>query len=70
MKTIKSLLRYAMLLIVVVIGGSCLTSCNSFDDNPTVKEVTLEDALKEGNIVVLTFSVDGTDITKSLQRES
>ena len=61
MKTIKSLLRYAMLLIVVVMGGSCLTSCSSSDDNPTVKEVTLEDALKEGNIVVLSFNLNGED---------
>ena len=40
MKTIKYLLRYAMLLIVVVMGASCLTSCNTVDDNPVAKEVS------------------------------
>ena len=61
MKTIKYLLRYAMLLIAIVIGGSFLTSCSSADDNPVAKEVTLEDALNNGTIVVLFFNVNGED---------
>ena len=61
MKTIKYLLRYAMLLIAIVIGGSFLTSCSSADDNPVAKEVTLEDALNDGTIVVLFFNVNGED---------
>lgn len=50
----------AMLLMVTVIGGSCLTSCNS-DDNHAESEMTLEDALKNGTIVVLTFNINGED---------
>jgi len=60
MKTIKRFLCGAMLLMVTVIGGSCLISCNS-DDNNAGSEVTLEDALKDGTIVVLTFNVNGED---------
>lgn len=61
MKTMKKFLCYAMLLTVVVIGGSCLSSCSSNDDNPTVREVTLEDALNDGTIVALTFNLNGED---------
>ena len=50
-----------MLLIAIVIGGSFLTSCSSADDNPVAKEVTLEDALNDGTIVVLFFNVNGED---------
>jgi len=60
MKTIKRFLCGAMLLIATVIGGSCLTSCNS-DDNHAESEMTLEDALKNGTIVVLTFNINGED---------
>ena len=49
-----------MLLIATVISGSCLTSCNS-DDNNAKSEMTLEDALKNGTIVVLTFNINGED---------
>jgi len=56
----KRFLCGAMLLIATVIGGSCLTSCNS-DDNHAESEMTLEDALKNGTIVVLTFNINGED---------
>ena len=49
-----------MLLMMTVIGGSCLTSCNS-DDNNAKSEMTLEDALKNETIVALTFNVNGED---------
>jgi hypothetical protein len=61
MKTMKSFLYGAILLIVTVIGGSSLTSCSNDSDNPVVPEITLEDALKDGTIVVLTFNVNGED---------
>ena len=61
MKTMKKFLCYAMLSIAVVIGGFCLTSCSSNDDNPTAPEVTLEDALNDGTIVAFTFNVNGED---------
>ena len=60
MKTMKRFLCGAMLLIATVISGSCLTSCNS-DDNNAKSEMTLEDALKNGTIVVLTFNINGED---------
>ena len=61
MKTIKKFLCGAMLLIATVISGSCLTSCTN-DDNPAPKaEITLEDALNDGTIVVLTFNLNGED---------
>ncbi len=60
MKIMKRFLCGAMLLIATVIGGSCLTSCNS-DDNHAESEMTLEDALKNGTIVVLTFNINGED---------
>lgn len=56
----KRFLCGAMLLIATVISGSCLTSCNS-DDNHAESEMTLEDALKKGTIVVLTFNINGED---------
>lgn len=56
----KRFLCGAMLLIATVISGSCLTSCNS-DDNHAESEMTLEDALKNGTIVVLTFNINGED---------
>ena len=61
MKTMRNFLCYAMLSIAVVIGGFCLTSCSSNDDNPTAPEVTLEDALNDGTIVAFTFNVNGED---------
>ena len=60
MKIMKRFLCGAMLLIATVISGSCLTSCNS-DDNHAESEMTLEDALKNGTIVVLTFNINGED---------
>ena len=60
MKIMKRFLCGAMLLMVTVIGGSCLTSCNS-DDNNAESEMTLEDALKNESIVALTFNVNGED---------
>ena len=56
----KRFLCGAMLLIATVISGSCLTSCNS-DDNNAKSEMTLEDALKNETIVALTFNVNGED---------
>ena len=56
----KRFLSGAMLLIATVISGSCLTSCNS-DDNNAKSEMTLEDALKNESIVALTFNVNGED---------
>ena len=61
MKKTRTFLCYAMLLIAVVTGGSCLTSCKSDDGNPTEPEVTLEDALNDGTIVAFTFNVNGED---------
>ena len=60
MKTIKKFLCGAMLLIATIISGSCLTACSN-NDNPAEPEVTLEDALKNGTIVVLTFNLNGED---------
>ena len=60
MKIMKRFLCGAMFLIATVISGSCLTSCNS-DDNHAESEMTLEDALKNGTIVVLTFNINGED---------
>ena len=60
MKTIKRFLCGAMLLIATIISGSCLTACSN-NDNPAEPEVTLEDALKNGTIVVLTFNINGED---------
>ena len=57
-KIITNYLYGAMLLLAMVMGGSCLTSCSSNDDNPTVPEVTLLDALNDGTIVAFTFSVN------------
>ena len=60
MNTIKKFLCGAMLLIATIISGSCLTACSN-NDNPAEPEVTLEDALKNGTIVVLTFNINGED---------
>ena len=58
----KKFLCYATFLIAAVIGGGCLTSCNTSDDNPApAPEVTLEDALKNGTIVAFSFNIDGED---------
>lgn len=62
-KKIMRCLCGAMFLVATIFGGSCLTSCNNVDDNSVAPEpkVTLEDALKDGTIVVLTFNVNGED---------
>ncbi len=53
-----------MMAIALIFGwvtaGSMLTSCSS-DDNSNGQEVTLEDALKDGTIVALSFNVNGED---------
>lgn len=44
--------------------GLTITSCQGVvdsNDNPVELEVTLEDALKDGTIVVLSFNLDGVD---------
>ena len=62
MKTMKNFLCYAIFLIAALIGGSCLTSCNTSDDNPSpAPEVTLEDALTDGNVVAMAFNLNGED---------
>lgn len=62
MKTMKNFLCYATFLIAALIGGSCLTSCNTSDDNPSpAPEVTLEDALTDGNVVAMAFNLNGED---------
>ena len=62
MKTMKNFLCYAIFLIAALIGGSCLTSCNTSDDNPSpAPEVTLEDALTDGNVVAMAFNINGED---------
>ena len=68
MKTIKSLLCYAILLIAFVTGVSCLTSCKSDDGNPDETEVTLEDALNDGTIVAFSFNVNCEDFYVSFVR--
>ena len=62
----KNLLRCAMLIIAVVIGASCLASCSK-DDEPT-QDITLEDALIDGNIVVLSFNLNGEDFYVSFMK--
>ena len=58
----KNFLCYAIFLIAALIGGSCLTSCNTSDDNPSpAPEVTLEDALTDGNVVAMAFNLNGED---------
>ena len=57
----KKYLTCAILLIAIVMGGSGLTSCSSESDNPVQPEVTLEDALKDGTIVVMAFNLNGED---------
>ncbi len=58
----KKILCLAMLMIGAVMGVSCLTSCSVNDDNSTpAPEVTLEDALKDGAIVAMSFNIDGED---------
>ena len=62
MKKMKNFLCYATFLIAALIGGSCLTSCNTSDDNPSpAPEVTLEDALTDGNVVAMAFNLNGED---------
>ena len=62
MKTMKNFLCYAIFLIAALIGGSCLTSCNTSDDNPSpAPEVTLEDALTDGNVVAMALNLNGED---------
>lgn len=48
-----------ILLLVIVIVGSCLSSCSN-KDNPKEPEVTL-DALMDGTIMVLSFQVNDED---------
>lgn len=64
MKSIKNVLCCGLLLLATVMGGSSLASCSSNDDKtppPAQQEVTIEDALKDGNLVVFTFNLDGVD---------
>ena len=59
MKKMKNLLTVALLAL-----SMGLTSCDnvvSVFDKPVEPEITLEDALKDGTIVVLTFNVNGED---------
>lgn len=48
-----------ILLLAIVIVGSCLISCNK--NNPHEQEVKL-DALTDGTLVVLSFQVNGEDV--------
>ena len=59
MKKMKNLLTMTLLALTM-----CLTSCDnvvSVFDKPVEPEITLEDALKDGTIVVLSFNVNGED---------
>ena len=59
MKKMKNLLTVALLAL-----SMGLTSCDnvvSVFDKPVEPEITLEDALKDGTIVVLTFNMNGED---------
>ena len=49
-----------MLLLAIVMGGSCMTSCGK-EENPVKSEVTLQDALNDGTIVAFTFEVNGEE---------
>lgn len=49
-----------LLLMTIVIGGSCLSSCAKSDDSAD-SEITLEDAIKDGTIVAFTFNLNGED---------
>ena len=60
MKKITKFLCGAMLLLAIVMGGSCLTSCGK-EENPVKSEVTLQDALNDGTIVAFTFEVNGEE---------
>ena len=62
----KNFLHCVLLLLTVVIGASCLASCSK-DDEPT-QDITLEDALIDGNIVVLSFNLNGEDFYVSFIR--
>ena len=62
----KNFLHCVLLLLTVVIGASCLTSCSK-DDEPT-QDITLEDALIDGNIVVFSFNLNGEDFYVSFIR--
>ena len=55
--------RFFNFLVVAILSCSAatmLTACSE-DDNPVNNEVTLEEALNDGTIVVLTFNVNGED---------
>ena len=58
----------AALICSWVTVGCLLTSCSSNDDNPIVSQVTLEDALKDGTIVVLTFNVNDEEFYVAFMR--
>ena len=60
MKKITKFLYGAMLLLAIVMGGSCMTSCGK-EENPVKSEVTLQDALNDGTIVAFTFEVNGEE---------
>ena len=62
----KNFLHCVLLLLTVVIGASCLASCSK-DDEPT-QDITLEDALIDGNIVVFSFNLNGEDFYVSFIR--
>ena len=61
--------------VTVLILGLTMTSCQGLDavsgteDNPVpTKEVTLEDALNDGTIVVLSFNLNGEDFYVAFMR--
>ena len=63
------------LQVTVLTLGLTMTSCQGLDavsgteDNPVpTKEVTLEDALNDGTIVVLTFNLNGEDFYVAFMR--
>ena len=70
MRTMNKLMQATVLIL-----GLAMTSCQGLDavsgteDNPVpTKEVTLEDALNDGTIVVLTFNLNGEDFYVAFMR--
>ena len=67
-RMIFSWVMTSVLICCWLTTGALLTSCSSNDDNPTLAEVTLEDALKDGTIVALTFHLNGEEFYVAFMR--
>ena len=69
-RMIQRMMAAIFTLCSLMTVSAALTSCSSDDGNAKESEIALEDALKEGNIVTLSFNMNGEDYEIAFPRHN